>query len=859
MRRMFNNAFSSTTVSNSPSLTSLAASATGDPPSASAPSRMPDHFRTETGSTTLNGHDTDDETLRSGRTGRSRYTGGLDGVDEDEDEFAPERLPFGRRNVSNVLQPAADPTRVSTASSAGLAYDRDGSSDETENRDNTRTTIQSSSMGDAKSTKAMSAKEEMLLQLLAGQAAVEAKDFRMLDFDQVESLKQVCHTTRCGTDGRSDAAQQEHKRLLVRIQNTKHKLAIEQRIRDATFLVSHTSPSSTDDLAPADQRLASIRSELDDLRTQEQSSREKLLQHLAAALSALVKRHEESSFPQEVADASSVADTSFRSRATADRSLTPASSAGAFDGPHFFANNRDAFAPISLLGRSLAPSGPNSPLRRGRTASVEPQGVPHAVHASVAAQLEEAQRNVQEHRTELEETRAQVNDHKILLSSARADADRLRQEADSHSSSANDYRDRHEDAVARLREAEDRAHEAEAKNAELQIRVDELRGNGEKAKSERTKEIEEMRAQVRALEAKCREAEDRAAASEKTAVDLKADLSRFKEKTLRDVEGAKLLAADELRRADADLSQQRAASDQQWKDLKHALAAVGTKHHDPDLPLGWALVDLPSQKDDPSTLAEKLSGAINEHFDRVKSQRNKYQTDLEASKRALADHQQASEEDVQRATEERAIALRESSAQRARAEALEQELEELEAKFADAHGAASGIAALQEELDRQRTDAAHAEAEVVTLSSQVQELRTAIANQEAAAQRPLKELFKLLPAGGLEGRAGVADDADLATYRKAFDPAKKSLGGILGYGRRAGSTSTVDAATGADEFSMQAFFERVKALAESDRKLVDRLIKHEGEREGHKLNATRAQKLVEESQGALRTYQQQVR
>jgi hypothetical protein len=60
-------------------------------------------------------------------------------------------------------------------------------------------------------------------------------------------------------------------------------------------------------------------------------------------------------------------------------------------------------------------------------------------------------------------------------------------------------------------------------------------------------------------------------------------------------------------------------------------------------------------------------------------------------------------------------------------------------------------------------------------------------------------------------------------------------------------------------FSIQAFVSRVQALIADDRALIERLIRFAQAHDLLKKNAERAQKLAQESNGALETYSKQVK
>lgn len=64
---------------------------------------------------------------------------------------------------------------------------------------------------------------------------------------------------------------------------------------------------------------------------------------------------------------------------------------------------------------------------------------------------------------------------------------------------------------------------------------------------------------------------------------------------------------------------------------------------------------------------------------------------------------------------------------------------------------------------------------------------------------------------------------------------------------------------GGGTFSIEAFVERVQALITDDRALIERLIRFAQAHDLLKKNAERAQKLAQDSNVALETYQKQVK
>ena len=94
-------------------------------------------------------------------------------------------------------------------------------------------------------------------------------------------------------------------------------------------------------------------------------------------------------------------------------------------------------------------------------------------------------------------------------------------------------------------------------------------------------------------------------------------------------------------------------------------------------------------------------------------------------------------------------------------------------------------------------------------------------------------------------------DMDVRTLKSLYTP------GVNGGG--SGSSSPTRDSIVPGMFSVEAFAQRVQALISDDRALMERLIRFAQAHDLLKKNAERAQKLAQESNAALETYQKQVR
>jgi hypothetical protein len=103
-------------------------------------------------------------------------------------------------------------------------------------------------------------------------------------------------------------------------------------------------------------------------------------------------------------------------------------------------------------------------------------------------------------------------------------------------------------------------------------------------------------------------------------------------------------------------------------------------------------------------------------------------------------------------------------------------------------------------------------------------------------------------------------DMDVRALKSLYNPGAVAAGAAgVGGGRPGSPSSPTKDSMGPGAFSVEAFAQRVQALISDDRALMERLIRFAQAHDLLKKNAERAQKLAQESNAALETYQRQVR
>ncbi|KAL1664300.1 Up-regulated during septation-domain-containing protein [Schizophyllum commune] len=187
-------------------------------------------------------------------------------------------------------------------------------------------------------------RDELLVSLLASEAAIDSRDFEILSSEEVEDLKKEEHV------------------LASRLVAANKKVALETKIRDAAISLSKVNSShrkvskqTEEQLGAANRRVETAQKELWRVSERANEVHRRLLEHRAGVLSLSVRSLEKKNAPplpnNDAAGHDSGYDTPM-SPVSASTSSARTHAAARFDGAHLFAGHADAVTP-----KRKSPSG----------------------------------------------------------------------------------------------------------------------------------------------------------------------------------------------------------------------------------------------------------------------------------------------------------------------------------------------------------------------------------------------------------------------------------------------------------------------------------------------------------------------
>ncbi|KAK4698662.1 hypothetical protein P7C70_g7611, partial [Phenoliferia sp. Uapishka_3] len=504
-------------------------------------------------------------------------------------------------------------------------------------------------------------KEGFMVELLSGQAAVEAKEYDIMDWDEMQDIKKVrpFHTRSSMTRLylTSLSIKQEHAILANRIATLTRSVALETKLRDsAVKLVRLSAPSSSSfnpnsstmsssstssrrpratreqaeaQLATANAKLESLSSELYKVGWAESAIRTKLLKHTAGVLALSIRRREEEeqglspttiplhsrsvSAAQSLQSSRSTNGNGLTITPSTSRPLSPASS-DTFSGASFFANNPSAFIPSTpQRGWTSPPPSATSATFPSSTSFPDSSALVTELEGKIAdlkKALKEAKDGGEEALTKLEEE-AQVEIFK-----ARKGEDEAREEVEALRTETGQERREKEDL---RREKEELRREIEvAREAVREVKDGQAGMRKELADAQR--EADDARKEVELLNSGATDSQRKGVEAREEATELAKEVSQARleaeeamnreevarerigelEETVRRLERAQEEAREEEMGRDGERDSAARGEVEELKEERQKLVqAIGDvlRRHRMRSILGPALRDLPSFDD----------------------------------------------------------------------------------------------------------------------------------------------------------------------------------------------------------------------------------------------------------------------
>ncbi|EKM59769.1 uncharacterized protein PHACADRAFT_137955 [Phanerochaete carnosa HHB-10118-sp] len=603
----------------------------------------------------------------------------------------------------------------------------------------------------------------------------------------------------------------EQQVLSSRLVAMNKKLTLETKIRGAAASLSKANAAyksvnkqTSEQLDAANRKVEAAQKELWRVSERANEIQRKLLEHRAGVLSHSVHNLERKTAPQDASDISGHSTPSRSSQlspvtASSATSVQTVSSKGRFDGAHFFAGHSDAILPHSPS--ALPNGGPSAELEeklREATAALE---------AAAAVQMEMEQ--------ELSMVRLEKEEMETSLG-------------------------------VELRTAQDSVRDLEeqlASVANVQMQLQAMEEERSVWMNERI-ELEERRQEVRELKRKVDELQashgEAAAASEgalaaaagvhlvemqKKEEELQMMRSQWEEERATwSLEKANMMG--DLNEHVAKLQNDAVVGSGSKAQLNEVSRTLGSlaQAHGLDVAASAAPVVL-------ATALGKHVGDLRSQIDEHALEQEQWHSEsshLEVDNRDLSDRCQALAQQLEDAQRER--------------DKTKEELRSMEIQLQAQTAAA--IAA----VNTSSQPPVQYDGDVGKIIAQLQPVWATLPSTEARASKLGTRSFRTgssSPMGSpVSSRGGVPaslSEMDVRSLKSLYDPKGFAL------------------AMNSAPFTIEAFVERIQALIADDRALVERLIRFAQAHDLLKKNAERAQKLAQDSNVALETYQKQVR
>ncbi|KAF4575300.1 hypothetical protein EYR40_004962 [Pleurotus pulmonarius] len=651
----------------------------------------------------------------------------------------------------------------------------------------------------------LNTRDELLISLLASEAVVDSRGFDILGGEEVDELKK------------------EHQVLSSRLVAIDKKLALETKMRDAAISLSKvnathkkTSKQTDDQLDAANTRLEAAQKEQRRISERANEIHKKLMEHRAAVLSLSIRSMEKKAAPQQFNGSSDSGYDTPAPMSPTTSSMTGVSSSsksrGRFDGAHYFAGHADAVVPRRRLSLTTAATEISTLEDKLKAATA-------SLNAASKKQAEMA-RDLSLLRLEKQEVEMNMG---LELQGAEETIASLQQELPTKEQQLKELLSEREAWAherAALQSSSKEVDVLRARLAELELRSGQANSSEAESREDSRRRLEEKEAEIQRL--KTQWDEERATWERDKAGmedEKMEDLARLQDEMERMREEDRTLLQNANEELDAGHS---------------AIRELMQKH-------GVVLYSR-----DSSLLG--LLHSVGVHLDGIQAKlvgHDAAKEEWEALRRKL-------EEDVRIGLDKRESLAREIEEARKEREEARKESRHLEAKLKDtppSPQASRGIISPATST----TSLPDAQSEAARMLSILTPLWSILPSAEARAARfSNNRNFRTgspTPGSPIGGTVASLSDLDVRSLKTLYDPNTTNPS----TSRSAffpGSTST---------FTIEAFAARVQSLVADDRALIERLLRFAQAHDLLKKNAERAQKLAQESNVALETYQKQVK
>ncbi|TFK43828.1 Up-regulated during septation-domain-containing protein [Crucibulum laeve] len=649
----------------------------------------------------------------------------------------------------------------------------------------------------------MNTRDELLMSLLASEAVVESRDFQILSSEEVEELKK------------------EHQVLQSRLGAMSKKVSLETKIRDAAVSLSKVNAShkkvskqTEEQLEAANRRVEAAQKELWRVSERANEVHKKLMEHRAGVLSLSVRSMEKKMAPNgDDSGYDSSNRSTLMSPTTSSMTGTSSSSKSRFDGAHLFAGHADTIVPKRKLSAEAA-AAEITALEEKLKAATSSLAAASKKQVEMTRELSLMQLEKQEVETMMgmdlqtaEETILALEKELPRLEGMDEEVKKLMQERNEWE----EERKKLEDKARLVEPLQSRLSDLEARNGDAEGTEKLLA----QVRMEAEREIEAKEKLINALREEY-EAEREAWDHERADMedDKIEDLTRLQDEMdrLRDEDAAA------LQKANAELDSGLAV-------LQNLVKQHGIVLFSRDGSLQGMLESVGTHLEG---VHAKLEGYVKAQGEWEAARRR-----LEDDVRSGLDKREAMAKELEEVRRERDLARRDTMTLESRV------------KLADAMGSTRSpitpISTFPPEFPiTTDLDAA----KIISILTPLWQI---LPSPEARAAkfstpRPYRT-GSPTPNGNSSNTPTSLSDLDVRSLKSLYDSRQTPTSPRMGNGA----------------FSIEGFAQRVQALINDDRALIERLVRFAQAHDLLKKNAERAQKLAQEGNTALETYQKQVR